>query len=180
MVRLRKMNDRSPRTRLLLSCLAFGWVVLALTLLPSRVLQATPRLWEVLPKATLTDVKGASVTIPGDFKGKVTVIHFFATWCTYCPKEVAALESLLHKYGDRGLIACSVDVGESKDKVASFAADQRISYPLLLDPSSSAARQYGVTGIPTTYILDRSGVIRFRILGEITLEGLDRIVRTLL
>jgi peroxiredoxin len=133
-----------------------------------------------LPKATLLDLKGASVAVPGDFKGKVAVIHFFATWCTYCPKEVAALESLVRKYGDKGVIACSVDVGESKDKVDSFAADQRISYPLLLDPSSSAAKQYGVTGIPTTYILDRSGVVRFRILGEITLEGLDRIVRTLL
>jgi peroxiredoxin len=133
-----------------------------------------------MPKATLIDLKGANVTIPADFKGKVAVIHFFATWCTYCPKEVAALGSLVRKYENRGVVACSVDVGEGKDKVASFAEEQRVSYPLLLDPASSAAKQYGVTGIPTTYILDRSGVVRFRILGEITLEGLDRIVRTLL
>jgi len=93
---------------------------------------------------------------------------------------VAVLGSLVRKYGDKGVIACSVDVGESRNEVASFAQQQRVSYPLLLDPSSSAAKQYGVTGIPTTYILDRSGVVRFKILGEITVEGLEKVLRSLL
>jgi peroxiredoxin len=149
-------------------------------LFAAGVLQAAPRSGDILPKASVIDLKGANVTIPDAFKGKVAVVHFFATWCTYCPKEVTALGALYTKYRDKGLIACSVDVGESRNEVASFAQEQRVFYPLLLDPSSSAAKQYGVTGIPTTYILDRSGVIRFKILGEITLEGLDRIVRTLL
>jgi peroxiredoxin len=175
-----KKNDRSPWRWFLLSGLAFGWALLVLALFPSKVLQAAPHLGDVPPKATLTDLKGASVAIPGDFKGKVALIHFFATWCTYCPKEIAVLESLSHKYRGKGIITCSVDVGESREKVASFAENQRISYPLLLDPSSSVARQYAVTGIPTTYVLDREGKVRFRIIGEITADGLERIMRSLL
>ena len=172
-------NGRRHWKRCPMAIRSLAWVFLVLTL-SIGVLQAAPRVGNILPKTMLGDLKGAPVAIPDDYKGKVAVIHFFATWCTYCPKEVAALGSLVRKYGDKGVIACSVDVGESKDKVDSFAADQRISYPLLLDPASSVAKQYGVTGIPTTYVLDRSGVVRFRIIGEITLEGLDRIVRTLL
>ena len=175
-----KTANRSPWTHLLLSRLAFGWLLPALMLFAAGVLQAAPRSGDILPKVTITDLKGANVTIPDAFKGKVAVIHFFATWCAYCPKEVAALGSLVRKYGDKGLIACSVDVGESRNEVASFAKEQRVSYPLLLDPSSSAAHQYGVTGIPTTYILDRSGVVRFKILGEITADGLEKILRSLL
>jgi len=179
-VRFLKANDRSPWTCPLLLGLAFGLLLSALMLVAAGVLQAAPRSGDILPKVTITDLKGANVTIPDAFKGKVAVIHFFATWCAYCPKEVAALGSLVRKYGDKGLIACSVDVGESRNEVASFAKEQRVSYPLLLDPSSSAAHQYGVTGIPTTYILDRSGVVRFKILGEITADGLEKIVRSLL
>ena len=175
-----RTTHRPQRMRLLLPSLAFGWLLPALMLFVAGVLQAAPRSGDILPKVTITDLKGANVTIPDAFKGKVAVIHFFATWCAYCPKEVAALGSLVRKYEGKGVIACSVDVGESRNEVVSFALEQRVSYPLLLDPSSSAAKQYGVTGIPTTYILDRSGVVRFKILGEITVEGLDRIVRTLL
>jgi peroxiredoxin len=155
-------------------------VLLVLAALPVQALQAATGVGNILPPATLTDLKGTEVRIPSDFRGKVLLIHFFATWCTYCPKEIAALESLYGKYGDKGLVPCSIDVGESKEKVASFAGSQRISYTLLLDPSSSVAKQYGVTGIPTTYVLDRTGIVRFRIIGEITLEGLEKILRTLL
>jgi cytochrome c biogenesis protein CcmG, thiol:disulfide interchange protein DsbE len=155
-------------------------VLLILAALPVQALQAATGVGNILPPATLTDLKGADVRIPSDFRGKVLLIHFFATWCTYCPKEIAALESLYGKYSDKGLVPCSIDVGESKEKVASFARSQRISYTLLLDPSSSLAKQYGVTGIPTTYVLDRTGIVRFRIIGEITLEGLEKILRTLL
>lgn len=174
-----KTANRSPWTHLLLSRLAFGWLLPALMLFAAGVLQAAPRSGDILPKASVIDLKGANVTIPDAFKGKVAVVHFFATWCVYCPKEVASLGALYAKYRDKGVATLSVDVGESRDKVASFAQEQRVFYPLFLDPSSSAAKQYGVTSIPTTYILDRSGVVRFRILGEITLEGLDRIIRTL-
>lgn len=153
---------------------------LAALMLSTGALQAAPRMGDVLPKTTLGDLKGSPVAMPDEYKGKVVLIHFFATWCTYCPKEVAALESIYRKYRDRGVVPCSVDVGESKDKVASFREREGVSYPLLLDPASSAAKEYGVTGIPTTYIVDTSGVLRFRIIGEITEDGLERIVRVLL
>jgi len=175
----REENRRKYRRACLTAVRSAAWVLLGFTLL-TGTLQAAPRMGDILPKTTLGDLKGASVAMPDEYKGKVVLIHFFATWCTYCPKEVAVLESIYRKYRDRGVVPCSVDVGESKEKVASFGDREGISYPLLLDPASAAAKEYGVTGIPTTYVLDASGVVRFRIIGEITEEGLDRIVRVLL
>ena len=175
----RERYGRRYRRHCLTAVRSSAGALLAITLL-TGTLQAAPRMGDILPKTTLSDLKGTSVAMPDEYKGKVVLIHFFATWCTYCPKEVAVLENIYRKYRDRGVVPCSVDVGESKEKVASFGDREGISYPLLLDPASAAVKVYGVTGIPTTYVLDTSGVVRFRIIGEITEEGIERIVRVLL
>ena len=160
-------------------CLAAG-VSLAVPSWPFERAEAATRVGDVLPKATVTDLKGAGVTIPTDFKGKVLIIHFWATWCQYCAREVAVMQSLYNWYQARGVVPCSVDVGESKETAASFVRSQKISYPVFVDPTSSVARQYGVSGIPTTFALNREGIVRFRIIGEIAADGLEKIVKALL
>ena len=143
-VRSPDKNGRRHSRRCPTAIRGLAWVFLALTL-STGVLQAAPRVGDILPKTTLGDLKGAPVAIPDDYKGKVVLIHFFATWCTYCPKEVAVLDAIYRKYRDKGVVPCSVDVGESRDEVDSFAADQRISYPSCsirhLRPRSSMALQ---------------------------------------
>jgi cytochrome c biogenesis protein CcmG/thiol:disulfide interchange protein DsbE len=147
--------------------------------LPRRA-EAAVRVGDLLPRGTLNDLRGNSVLLPADLKGKIALIHFWASWCTSCRPEMAALESLRNQYKKDEVVSCSISVGESQEVVESFIRSQKISYLVLLDPKFIFARQCGVSGIPTTYILNREGIIRFRIIGEINRNGLEKIIRTLL
>jgi cytochrome c biogenesis protein CcmG, thiol:disulfide interchange protein DsbE len=141
---------------------------------------AAVRVGDPFPRGTLNDLKGNSFNLPADVKGKIALIHFWASWCTSCRPEMAALESLHNQHKEKAVVSCSIDVGESSETVESFVRGQKISYLVLLDPKSQFARQCGVSGIPTTYILNREGIIRFRIIGEISRDGLEKIIKTLL
>ncbi len=133
------------------------------------------------PKAVLlTDLTGAQVSLPEAYGGKVVVVHFWASWCPPCLKEIDALETLFGQFRERGLVPVSVNVGEAKALVAEALASRKVTYPILLDAESAVARLYGVTGIPTTFILERDGTIRFKVLGEITRSGLQRLLTGML
>ena len=160
-------------------CLAAGVGLAAYGWIPGRA-EAVMRVGDIPPKVTLNDLKGNSIALPADLKGKVALIHFWASWCTSCRPEMVALEAIYGRYKKTAVIPCSVDVGESRDAAESYIKNLNISYPVLLDLKSSVAREYRVSGIPTTYVLDRENVIRYRILGEINRDGLEKLVRTLL
>jgi thiol-disulfide isomerase/thioredoxin len=128
----------------------------------------------------LPDLKGNLVSLPDGFKGKIVLIHFWASWCPYCIKEMVAIESLVLKFKGKGLAPFSINVGDRKVVAETYVAPLKISYSILLDPKSLTARKYGVTGIPTTFILDRQGILRFKIPGEIDQKGLDRLLAKLL
>jgi cytochrome c biogenesis protein CcmG, thiol:disulfide interchange protein DsbE len=128
----------------------------------------------------LKDFAGKSVVIPDDVEGKVVFMHFWVSSCSYCVKEMCTLESFSRKHYAEGVRAFSINAGETRHNAMRYMENLKISYPILLDPDLSVARTYGVSGVPTTYILDRQGVLRFKILGEITSDKLDNIARTLL
>jgi peroxiredoxin len=134
---------------------------------------------DAFPSTVVSDRQGKPVTLPEDFKGQVVIVHFWATWCPFCIKEIRALESIHGTYRGKGLAALSVNVGEDNQTVAAFLKNETVSYPILMDRSSEAARKCGVTGLPMTFILDRNGVIKYKILGEINKSGLERLVATL-
>lgn len=149
-----------------------GWM-------PHRV-EAALRVGDVPPKFVLIDIKGNSVVIPSDFRGKVALFHFWASWCPTCRGEMKALESLYSNYGGKGVIPCSIGIGEKKETALSYLKSMTISYPVLLDPDSSTRKPFGIAGIPTTFVLDREGAIRHRILGKAEREGVDKVVRAML
>jgi len=134
---------------------------------------------DAFPKTAVTDREGKPVTLPEDFKGQVVLVHFWATWCPFCIKEIRALESIYGMYREKGLTALSVNVGEDNQTIAAFLKNETVSYPILMDRNSEAARKCGVTGLPMTFICDRNGVIKYKILGEINKSGLERLVATL-
>ncbi len=137
---------------------------------------ATIKSGDTPPAVTLQNIKGGSITLPTDFKGKIIVIHFWASTCPYCLKEMQAIESLNNEYRAKGIAPFSINVGQTKETAEAYIAKGKITYPILLDPVSSTARLYGVTGIPMTFIIDRKGVVRYRIMGEVNRSGLDRLL----
>ncbi len=87
-----------------------------------------------------------------------------------------ALESPHSEYRSRGFAPFSVNVGQDRNTAANYIAKSKITYPILLDPASSAAEIYGIPGIPMSFVIDRKGIVRYRILGEISKKGLEKVL----
>ena len=147
--------------------------------MPYRV-EAALRVGDVPPKFVLMDIKGNSVIVPSDFRGKVALFHFWASWCPTCRGEMTALDSLYGTYGGKGVTPCSIGIGEKRETAVLYLKNMAISYPVLLDPDSSTRKPFGVAGIPTYFVLDREGTIRYKILGKADSKALDRIAGSLL
>ena len=131
-------------------------------------------------RVTLSDLSGARVVLPDAYGGSILVVHFWASWCPPCLREIDALESLLGEYRERGFAPVSVNVGESKAVVTESLRHRKVTYPILLDTDSTTVRLYGVVGLPTTYLLDRTGSVVVKVLGEIDRHGLRRVFAGLL
>lgn len=132
------------------------------------------------PLFELEQLSGGRVRFPADYRGQVVAIRFWADWCPYCRDEMVEIEPVYHKYRERGLRVLAINVRQSPAVAAAFIERLGITYAVLLDEQGSVARAYGVVGLPTTFFIDRAGVLRARILGESTAEAFDGIVAGLL
>ena len=101
-----------------------------------------------------------------EFRGKVVLLNFWATWCGPCKEEMPSMEALyrLYKEKDFNLVAISVDY-EGVRPVKEFIEKQRYTFPVLLDPNGETLDLFGVKGIPTTFVIDKKGRIVGRVVG---------------
>ena len=108
----------------------------------------------------LFDTKGNIIKF-SDYKGKVVLLNFFATWCPPCRAEMPSIQELYSKieiWKDIKILAVSVD-RDSKEKVISFIDNGGYQFKVLLDPNSAAAEKYNVSAIPVTFIINKKGMI---------------------
>ena len=160
--------------------LAAAVMALPGALAPSALAQGPLRIGDAPPRITLAELGGRSLRIPDEVRGKVVILHFWAGGCSSCREEMPAMESLYTRYGKRGFAILAVNVGQRKETVRKFAAELKVSYPVYLDPEAKVAREYEVVGVPKTFILDRNGVIRYKIVGGASKESLNKLVGSLL
>src|SRR6266404_5684765 len=104
---------------------------------------------------TLTELGGMKWTLK-EQRGKVVVVNFWATWCPPCRKEMPDLETLYKQFKDQGLVILAIS-DEDTGKVAPFIAEQKVTYPILLDPERKVNELFQIEGIPKTFVYDRSG-----------------------
>jgi peroxiredoxin len=109
------------------------------------------------PAFTLTDLDGKPVSL-SDFRGKVVVLDFWATWCPPCRMEIPDFTDLQKEYGSQGVQIVGIALDEP-DKVQAFARQNGINYPVLLGSDEISMKYGGIEGIPTTFIIDKSGEI---------------------
>ena len=112
-----------------------------------------------LPKLDGTIVKLS------DYRGKPVLLNFWATWCGPCRFEVPFLEQINASYSSKGLIMLAVDIGENATTIQNFMTSLNVSLPVLMDANSTVAKTYGLLNIPTTFMVDKDGIIRFKQIG---------------
>jgi peroxiredoxin len=132
------------------------------------------------PPFTLQQLEQDEFRFPQDFQGKVVAIRFWADWCSFCKTEMRDLEPVYRKYRDRGLAILAVNVRQDRATAQRFINRLDISYDVLLDTEGAVARAYGVSGLPTTFIVDREGRLYTKILGESSPELFEHILQEML
>jgi len=113
------------------------------------------------PDFTLPNLEGQSVSL-SDFRGMPVFINFWASWCGPCRAEMPFIQEVFEdkEWLDKGLVILGVDIGESPVTVERFMGSLGLSFPVLLDASQDVALKYNVRAIPTSFFIDKNGIIQ--------------------
>jgi thiol-disulfide isomerase/thioredoxin len=119
-----------------------------------------------LPVFSVNDLQGRPVR-SADWRGKVVLIDFWATWCEPCKKEMPGYQQLLDRYGPRGfvVIGFKFDIMKDTEDPVRFAKKLGIRYPLAVASDGIRQKFGGIEGLPTTLLYDRQGVLRNKVIG---------------
>ncbi len=118
------------------------------------------------PAFTLKDIDGKTQSL-AQYRGKVVLVNFWATWCPPCRAEMPSIERLYASMKGKPFVVLALDQGESVDNVFAYMGQLSPSptFPVLLDNKSQAAHAFGVMGIPSTYLIDKQGRIVAQAIG---------------
>jgi len=122
-----------------------------------------PEVGYMAPDFDLPGLNGQTVRL-SDFRGKKAVfLNFWATWCPPCRLEMPTMEKAYQEYKSRGLeiLAVSIDAGP-KGAIESFMRELKLTFPVLLDPEMEVMRMYKFFALPSSVLIDKQGIIRFK------------------
>jgi len=113
----------------------------------------------------LKDLNGVEISL-SSFKGKVILVNFWATWCGPCKNEMPSLNKLYNTYRDKGLTVIGISIDRSAEAVRNFMKKIPLDLPVLLDGNLIISKKYKVFAYPTTFLIDRDGILREKFIGE--------------
>jgi len=109
-----------------------------------------------------------------DYRGRVVLINFWATWCAPCRIEMPELDSYYQAHGDDGFVLLAVNAGETRARAAEYLAENNYTFPVLLDEDGAIADYFGgLRGMPTSFILNQAGEVTYQHVGMLTTADLD-------
>lgn len=149
------------------------WLVTVLLIMMTIVVatekgnQTLPELAEpfAAPDFTLKGEDGKTYRLK-DYRGKVVILNFWATWCPPCREEMPSMERAWQIIKDKDIIILAVNVGEDADTIFEFTGQYPVTFPLPMDINGEVIKQYPVRGLPTTYIIDPNGKATHRAVGS--------------
>jgi len=145
------------------------FVFLLLTGVSSFVWSQSNELHPVMGHPQAEDFKLADINEEvhrlSDYRGKVVILNFWATWCPPCRFELPSMERLWQLLQKEGVVMLAINVGENADTIFTFTSDYPVTFPLLMDRDSKVTEKYPVLGIPTSFVIDPQGRIIYRAVG---------------
>ena len=171
-----------PRKTLPLVFLGFGLILIGVSTYfilqessPQTDFSTVPvRVNFVSPELTLTDIQGVSHSL-ADYRGQVILVNLWATWCPPCKEEMPALQSFYNQHKDQGFMVVAINDGDPTKDVLQFVKDYKLTFPVWLDPTYLATeRAFKSLNLPTSFVIDRNGVVQLQWVGGISRKMLDK------
>ena len=131
------------------------------------------------PDFSLSDMKGNTVSL-SDFHGKVVILDFWATWCAPCRMEIPSFIKMKDQYSKQGLAVVGVSLDRNRAVVPGFAKKLGINYPILFGGRDISIAYGNIAAIPTTFIIDRDGCIKHRLIGLHSKDQFEALIKPLL
>jgi peroxiredoxin len=132
------------------------------------------------PELSLTDIEGTPASL-SDYRGQVLLVNLWATWCPPCKKEMPTLLAFHDAHRAAGFTLVAINDGDPAADVAQFVKDYELTFPVWLDPKHQASEEaFKSMNLPSSYVIDREGVIRLQWVGEITYAVLEKYVTPLI
>jgi thiol-disulfide isomerase/thioredoxin len=124
------------------------------------------------PDLRLPDLSGRERGL-AEFQGKVLLVNFWASWCSPCVEEMPSLERLADQMRGKPFALVGVNVEESRFRAMTMAQRLKLGFPVLLDAEGAVFKRWGATVLPTTYVLDAKGLVRYVAQGPIDWDGAE-------
>jgi peroxiredoxin len=131
------------------------------------------------PELSLQNIDGKTESL-SDFTGNVVLVNNWATWCPPCKAEMPTLAAYYNEHHPQGFTVVAIEAGEPQESVAQFASNYNLKFSVWLDPDSASLKAFGNGNLPNSYVIDRSGTVRYAWTGEISREMLEKYVTPLL
>jgi peroxiredoxin len=145
----------------LLLVLGIAWIVVSrspVEAAPAGDAGSRPQEGFVAPDFVLHTLDGQEIAL-ATLRGKAVLINFWATWCPPCRTEMPAIQQVHEQYRDQGLVVLAISLQQRDAETAAFVEEMGLTFPILRDSGGSVSDVYRVTSLPTTFFLDRDGVI---------------------
>jgi peroxiredoxin len=159
------LQDSRRWTAVMLTTLVLGlaWISFSSTSLAATTggLVPSPREGFPAPDFTLDTLDGGQMTL-SDLRGQVVMINLWTSWCPPCRAEMPAINSVYQSNREKGLevLAVNSTFQDSESAATAFVQEYGLSFPILLDRDGAVSRRYQLQALPTTYFIDRKGIIR--------------------
>lgn len=126
------------------------------------------------PELILTNTQGVSHSLL-EYRGRVVLVNLWATWCEPCKKEMPALQAFHDQHEENGFVVIGINDGDPRTDVLQFVKDYELTFPIWLDPTYVATEQaFKTLNLPSSYVIDRKGIIRLMWVGGISRRMLDK------
>lgn len=139
----------------------------------------TTQIGQPAPPFELKDLNGTPHALKKE-QGKVILLRFWSTQCKSCKEEMPKLEALYQKMKPFGITLIAVNIKDTPEETAAFTTGMGLTFPILIDENKETAKKYKVFGVPTSFVIDKAGVIRERFFGDLGEAGMEKLIRPLL